>query len=109
MTTEKGQAEEAPAAEIGETAHGRAGFLVGMIFGAFLGAGIAMVLAPDRGNKTRRRLRRRMQMLREGALDSLDQAGSRTRKELSRRKRRLRAELERIREKAKERTREGNG
>ncbi|HEX2249574.1 MAG TPA: YtxH domain-containing protein [Gemmatimonadales bacterium] len=106
MTTEKGQLEEAAEAEIGDTAHGRAGFLVGVVFGAFLGAGIAMMLAPDRGNKTRRRLRRRMQLLREGALDSLDQAGSRTRKELSRRKRRLRAELERIREKARERARD---
>jgi gas vesicle protein len=106
VTTEKGQLEEAAEAEIGDTAHGRAGFLVGVVFGAFLGAGIAMVLAPDRGNKTRRRLRRRMQLLREGALESLDQAGSRTRKEFGRRKRRLRAELERIREKARERARD---
>jgi gas vesicle protein len=107
VTTERGQVEEPAGAEIGDTAHGRAGFLVGVIFGAFLGAGIALVLAPERGDKTRRRLRRRMQLLGEGALDSLDQASSRTRKELSRRKRRLRAELERIRERAKERAREG--
>ena len=107
MTSEKGQREEAAGAEIGDTSHGRAGFLVGVIFGACLGAGIALVLAPDRGTKIRRRLRRRMQLLREGALDSLDEAGSRTRKELGRRKRRLKAELERIREKVKERAREG--
>jgi gas vesicle protein len=100
MTPEQDQVEsESPVeAEIGESPHGRAG--------VFLGAGLALLLAPDRGENTRRRLRRRMEMLREGARDSLDEAGSRTKKELQRRKRRLRAELERIREKAKAKARE---
>jgi ElaB/YqjD/DUF883 family membrane-anchored ribosome-binding protein len=47
-----------------------------------------------------------MRELREGAMESLDEAGSRTKKQLNRRKRRLRAELERIRERAKARARE---
>ena len=47
-----------------------------------------------------------MRTLREGAMDSIDEAGSRTRKQLNRRKRRLQAELERIRERAKARARE---
>lgn len=95
-------------AEYEETRHGHsgAGFLAGLLFGAFLGAGIALVLATDRGGKSGRQLRRRMRSLREGAMDSLDEAGSRTRKELQRRKKLLRAELERIREKARERARE---
>jgi gas vesicle protein len=83
-----------------------AGFLAGMIFGVFLGAGLALLFAPDRGDKTRDRVRRRMRSLREDALESIDQAGNRTREELRRRKRRLRVELERIRKRAKERARE---
>jgi gas vesicle protein len=83
-----------------------AGFLAGMVFGVFLGAGIALLFAPDRGNRTRDRVRRRIRSLREDALEGIDQAGARTRKELRRRQRRLRAELERIRERAKERARE---
>lgn len=89
-----------------EPAHGRAGFVAGIVFGAFLGAGIAMLFAPDRGEKTRGRIRRRMRNLGEDAMESIDQAGTRTRKELSRRKRRLQKELEWLRERAKERAKE---
>jgi gas vesicle protein len=72
----------------------------------FLGAGLALFFAPDRGDKTRNKLRRRMRSLREDALEGLDRAGSRTRDELRRRQRRIRAELDRIRERAKERAKE---
>ena len=83
-----------------------AGFLAGMIFGVFLGAGLALFFAPDRGDRTRSRFRKRMRAFREDALETLDHAGKQTRKELSRRQRRIKAELERIRERAKERARE---
>jgi gas vesicle protein len=83
-----------------------AGVLAGLIFGVFLGAGLALLFAPDRGDKTRARVRRRIKSLREDAMESLDQAGTRTRDELRRRQRHIRAELERIRERAKERARE---
>jgi len=94
-----------PVAEVedAQPAHGRAGFLAGIVFGAFLGAGIAMLFAPDRGEKTRGRIRRRVRNLGEDAMESIDQAGTRTRKELSRRKRRLQKELEWLRERAKQR------
>jgi len=92
--------------EISEAGHGRAGFMAGIVFGAFLGAGIALLFAPDRGGNTRRRLRKRMRALHSDAIDSLDRAGSRTGKELNRRKRRLKLELERLRERARERARE---
>src|ERR1700730_3349013 len=62
-----------------------AGFLAGIVFGVFLGAGIALFLASDRGDKTRNKLRRRMRSLGEDALEGLDRAGSRTRNELRRR------------------------
>jgi gas vesicle protein len=76
------------------------------VFGAFLGAGLALLFAPERGGKTRRRLRNRMRSLQSDAIDSLDRAGSRTSKELNRRKRRLKLELERLRERARERAKE---
>jgi gas vesicle protein len=90
----------------GETAHARAGFVSGFMLGVIMGAGFALLFAPERGDRTRGRLRRRMRSLKEDALESIDQAGSRTRAGLQRRKRRLRAELERIRKQAKERARE---
>lgn len=107
MKTEETSAElgEAPSVADPATRTG-AGFLAGMVFGAVLGAGLALFFAPERGEKTRDRLRRRMRSLREDALGGIDQAGTRTRKELRRRQRRLRAELERIRERAKQRAKE---
>ena len=64
--------------EISESAHGRAGFLAGIVFGAFLGAGLALLFAPERGGDMRKRLRGRMRELQSDAMDSLDRAGSRT-------------------------------
>jgi gas vesicle protein len=80
--------------------HRTAGFIAGILFGAFLGAGFALLFAPERGEKTRGRLRRRMQSLREDAREGIDRAGSRTREELRRRQHRIRKELERARERA---------
>ena len=77
-----------------------AGLVAGIIFGAFLGAGLAVLFAPERGDKTRGRLRRRMHSLREDAREGIDRAGSLTREELRRGKRRFRAELARARERA---------
>jgi gas vesicle protein len=70
-----------------EPARRPAGFTAGLLLGVILGAGLALLYAPEEGEKTRGRLRRGIGV---------------TRKELLRRKRRLRAELERIRERAKE-------
>ncbi len=80
--------------------HRTAGFMAGILFGAFLGAGLALLFAPERGDKTRGRLRRRMRSLRDDAREGIDRAGSRTRDELRRRQRRIRAELQRARERA---------
>ncbi|HET6580220.1 MAG TPA: YtxH domain-containing protein [Gemmatimonadales bacterium] len=77
-------------------------FAAGVIFGAFLGAGIALMFAPERGDKTRRRLRRRLQQLREDTAEGLERAGTRTRRDLARRKRRLEAGLERAAERARD-------
>ena len=74
---------------------GLGGFAIGVIFGAFLGAGIALLFAPERGDKTRRRLRHRLRSLREDAGDQLERAGKRTGRDLLRRRRRLEAGVER--------------
>jgi gas vesicle protein len=78
------------------------GFSAGIILGVILGAGIALLFAPERGQKTRKHLRKRVRSLGEDALEGIERAGSQTRKELLRRRRRLRAELERVRERAKD-------
>jgi gas vesicle protein len=98
--------EEARGNSSGETQASKggrrpSGFSAGIILGVMIGAGIALLFAPEPGRKTRSRLRKRVRSLGEDALDGLDRAGSRTRKELLRRKRRLRAELERVRERAR--------
>jgi gas vesicle protein len=77
---------------------GIAGFAVGVVLGALLGAGLALLYAPDRGEKTRRQLKRRLQRLRDEAEDGLGRAGARAarvRRELSRRRRRLEAGIDR--------------
>jgi len=88
--------------EPGGSDRGTAGFMAGVLFGAFLGAGLALLFAPDRGEKTRDRLRRRMQSLQEDAREGIDRAGTRTRDELKRRQKRIRAELARARERAQD-------
>lgn len=77
---------------------GIAGFAVGVVLGALLGAGFALLYAPDRGEKTRRQLKRRIKHLRDEAEDGLDRAGARAvrvRRELSRRRRRLEEGIDR--------------
>lgn len=73
--------------EATDTSEGPGGFAGGLLLGIVLGAGVALLFAPDRGQKTRGRLRRGMRS---------------TQKELLRQRRRLRAELERVSERAKE-------
>ena len=85
-----------------DDSRGPAGFTAGLLLGVVLGAAVALMFAPEEGEKTRGRLRRRVQSLGEDAREGIDRAGARTRKELRRRKRRLREEMERVRERAKD-------
>lgn len=66
---------------------GLGGFAAGVVFGALLGAGLALMFAPERGDKTRRRLRRRLERLREDTTEGLERAGEMTRREVLRRRR----------------------
>jgi hypothetical protein len=74
------------------------GFAAGVVVGVVLGVGLGMLFAPDRGNATRKRLRKRLAKVRERASDGLETAGKQTRKELARKRRRLDEALERVRE-----------
>ena len=44
-------------------------FVSGLVLGAVIGAGIALLMAPARGDKTRRRLKKAAARLRSGAGD----------------------------------------
>ena len=81
---------------------GIAGFAMGVVFGALLGAGLALLYAPDHGGKTRRDLKRRLNRLRENAEDGLGRMSDRARTELVRRRRRLEAGIDRAAERARD-------
>jgi gas vesicle protein len=102
METEESLDESSNDIEATDSSKGPGGFAAGLLFGVVLGAGLALLFAPEQGQKTRGRLRRGMRSLGEEAREGIDRAGARTRKELLRQKRRLRAELERVKERAKD-------
>ena len=81
---------------------GLAGFAMGVVFGALLGAGFALLYAPDRGDKTRRELKRRLTRLREDAEDGIERVGDRARRELVRRRRRLEEGIDRAADSARD-------
>jgi gas vesicle protein len=87
METEESLDESSRQIEAADSSKGPGGFAAGLLFGVVLGASFALLFAPEQGQKTRGRLRSGMWS---------------TQKELLRQKRRLRAELERVRERAKE-------
>src|SRR3954454_7862035 len=73
---------------------GPAGFAAGLVVGALLGASVALLFAPERGDRTRRSVRRRLGRLREETGEGLRRAGRLTRKAVLRRRRHLRDRLE---------------
>jgi gas vesicle protein len=75
---------------------------MGVVFGALLGAGFALLYAPDRGDKTRRELKRRLTRLREDAEDGIERVGDRARRELVRRRRRLEEGIDRAADSARD-------
>jgi gas vesicle protein len=102
METDEMLENSAPDIETTESGRGPAAFAAGLLLGIALGAGLALLFAPERGDKTRGRLRKRMQSLGEDAREGIDRAGSRTREELLRRQKQLRDELRRVRARARE-------
>jgi hypothetical protein len=62
-------------------------FLAGFVLGALLGAGTALLFAPERGSVTRRRLGRRLRDLKADTADRMGELRHRTERELRRRRR----------------------
>ena len=73
---------------------GPGGFAAGLVVGALLGASVALMFAPERGDRTRRAVRRRLEHLRDEAAEGLGRAGRITRKDVLRRPRQLRDKIE---------------
>ncbi|MBA2457671.1 MAG: YtxH domain-containing protein [Gemmatimonadales bacterium] len=58
-------------------------FTAGLILGAVLGAGLALLFAPERGSRTRRNLKRRLRRGRPGLRGRIERAAERARGRLS--------------------------
>jgi len=69
------------------------GFVVGLVLGALVGAGTALLLAPERGEVTRRRIGRRVRRFRQGAAERMEDVRDSAERELRRAKRRVRRHL----------------
>jgi len=93
---------DAMAREFDDLGHGIGGFAAGVVFGAMLGAGIALMFAPESGDGTRRRLRRRLERLREEAGEGLERARTAARRDLERRRRRVEEGPERVADRARD-------
>jgi gas vesicle protein len=72
-----------------EAGHGKRNFFMGLALGAVLGAGVALLFAPDRGVNTRKRLGHRLRQLRDRSGDSVSELKDRLGRELRRMKKRI--------------------
>jgi hypothetical protein len=79
----------------GEGASSIVAFAAGLVIGAFIGAGAALLAAPERGAVTRRRLGRRFRDLQQDARDQVEDWRGEVGGELGRRRRRLRRRIKR--------------
>ena len=86
VTSEPGLEPEVPAGEAAAADRGIAGFVTGLLIGALVGAGVALLFAHARGDRVRRRLGRGARHLGERARDELEHAARRARREIARRR-----------------------
>jgi gas vesicle protein len=63
------------------------GFALGLVVGTLLGAVVALAYAPERGEVTRKRMKRRLRDAGESAREALTDAAGEMRDEVSRRRR----------------------
>lgn len=84
--------EQEPVPEA-EGATGMLGFVGGLVLGALIGAGIALLVAPERGRALRQKLARRIRSAGDEIRDDLDGLRDATARRLARRRRRLRRRL----------------
>ncbi len=72
-----------------------AGFAAGIVLGALVGATVAVLFAPDKGSRTRRRIGRGVRDLRERAEDKIDHVREDAGRELGRQRRKIRGAVSR--------------
>ncbi|MEE8572586.1 MAG: YtxH domain-containing protein [Gemmatimonadota bacterium] len=77
------------------TARGLVGFIGGHMLGALIGAGVALMLAPERGYVTRRRIRTRFEDVRDDAKDQIEDWRGSAEREFKRGRRKVRRKLQR--------------
>jgi hypothetical protein len=85
QSDEQAELDAEPAAGA-EGATGMIGFVGGLVLGALIGAGIALLVAPERGRVMRRRLARRVREAGEEIRDEFDGLRASTRRRLARRR-----------------------
>jgi gas vesicle protein len=90
---EPGQPEQEAFPEEAEGATGLLGFVGGLVLGALIGAGIALLVAPERGRTLRQKLARRIRSAGHELRDDLDDLKDVAARRLARRRRRLRRRL----------------
>jgi len=81
-----------------ESRPGRSGtlsFIAGLVLGALVGAGAALLMAPEPGSVTRRRLKKLVRRVRSDARDRLGDWRDDVKTELKRRRRQIREQIER--------------
>ena len=76
---------------------GLRGFVAGVLVGALVGAGVALLVAPDRGEKVRKRLGRGWRDLQDEARDQMEDWRGEARREVRKQRRRLSRRLNRDR------------
>ncbi len=87
--------EELEGLEEHEGASGIVGFIGGLLVGALIGAGVAFLIAPERGDVTRRRLGARIRDVSDDAREHFEDWRDGAERELRRRQRQLRRRLHR--------------
>jgi hypothetical protein len=73
------------------------GFVAGVLIGALVGAGVTLLVAPDRGETVRKRIGRNLREFQDDARDHLDDWRGEARREVKKQRRRLRRRLNRSR------------
>jgi len=95
--------DEAEFLEEEETQHRvAAGFAAGILLGALVGATIAVLFAPDKGSRTRRRIGRSVRDLRERAEDKIEHVREDAGRELGHQRRKIRGAVARTRGRARD-------
>lgn len=93
LEDEELDAEELAELQEVDRSGGVIGFIGGLMLGAVIGAGIALLVAPERGEVTRRRLRARLDDLRDDAREHLEELRDEAGDQLRRRRRQIKRRL----------------